>query len=628
MQSKKGYFFLPLTILCLVYLGFEFFFNQYAMISVDEFWFAHRIYEYKDGIPYRDFAPYKTVIGYYLLLLPMLYAKGIMSTLIFTKNVLAVFNTCVLFIASAWLTRFFSQRGILGSVALLVCMEVMLTYSTNIRVDLIAYWFCLFSLLLLLENRCILAGLLIGIAFATSQKAVWYIFATNAALGVHWLATERNRSYFKNAAKFNIAALTVIAAYLITWAQISSWHTVVNSVFTEASAMYHLDWYDVSRPYYWALILLFNPLVFLLWPVTLISLFVTYEEDESYYARRFVTVYASTILLCLITYKQVFPYYMQVTIPVFLVLYAAFFTWLNGLFSSPQKLVIQHEKILPVVFFAAVICIFAAISNLDLPQIYNLICLIPILLSALVIQRQQLAATTRSAMQSIILLSMLFAGFAYPLTVYLAKLVNMNGAYQKANLAAMDILLKDGSDYTAGIELIYNKRQPIAGLRHLMGPAIDYLYQPSKKLRAVMTASLYEDPDATISSINQALADSSVKFYINNYRMHALPEKIQAQLHRQYQHYWGSIYLYAPTVTAGKQQTNIKFTGEYYIQATSDKPVSINNKRFKNKDHIILHKGMVETHADGDFRLVLVPTNKELTLNPAFQQDEWHRIII
>lgn len=628
MQTRsKGYFFLPLTLLCLAYLGFEFFFNQYAMISVDEFWFAHRIYEYKDGLPYRDFAPYKTVIGYYLLLLPMLSVKGILNTLIFTKNAIAVFNTLVLFISATWLTRFFSPRGVLGSVALLVCMEVMLTYSTNIRVDLIAYWFCLFSLLLLLENRCFWAGLIIGLAFATSQKAIWYIFATNAALGCHWLLTERNRKYFMSAVYFNLGALAVIAAYLITWAQISSWQTVTNSVFLEASAMYHLDWYNASRPFYWAMTLLFNPLAFLLWPVTFISLLASYKQDRTYYPRRFLIIYSSTILLCLIAYKQVFPYYMQVTLPAFLVLYAAFFTWLEGLCKKPQKISISYPRALSAVCLVSVFVIFASVSILELPLAYSLICLAPILLTTLVVDRKRFSAPTRSAMQSVLILTMLFVGGAYPLTVYLAKLININGAYQKANLAAMNTLLRDGSDYTAGIELIYDKKQPIAGLRHLMGPAIDYLYHPTNKLRAVMTASLYEDPDATIDSVNHALRDSNVKFYVNNYRMHALPKAIRAQLDQQFQHYWGSIYLYAPKVDAGKQKVNVKFKGEYYLQAKTKQPIIINGKTFQSNDHIILEKGITTTNAENQFRLVLVPTETGLQLNPKFSHDEWQRII-
>ena len=116
-------------------------------------------------------------------------------------------------------------------------------------------------------------------------------------------------------------------------------------------------------------------------------------------------------------------------------------------------------------------------------------------------------------------------GFIYPLTLVPVKIASLNNDYQQANVQATQALLQDGGDYVAGIELIYNKTQPIAGIRHLMGPAIDYLHAPTPQLKEVMLASLYEDPDATVDTVINALKKSSVKFYVNNYRMNALPVK-------------------------------------------------------------------------------------------------------
>lgn len=607
-------FFIILTLLCLTYLGFEWWFNQYAMISVDEFWFAHRIYQYKDGLPYRDFAPYKTVLGYYLLLLPMTLAHGILPTLLFTKNIIALANTCVIYFSCLWLTRFFSRGGVIIGLCVMLSMEIMLSYSTQIRVDLIAYWFCLFSLLGLLEKRFLLAGLLLGLGFATSQKAIWYLVASNAALGMHWFLSERNRHYMANIIKFNLTVAAVMTVYMILWSCLAGLPTVLNSVLIEASAMYHLDWYDASRKLYWTIILLLNPLAFSLWPLTLLSLMVTFPSDRCYALRRFIIVYAMVILLCLIPYKQVFPYYMQVTLPVFLVLYAAFFSWvIDYQFTNEQRTWVIPLK-WPHLFSAAYVLIVTAIIWLfTLPYAYLLINLMPFLLLS-------------PRWHRLLCMNLLLIGCIYPFTLYTKKIISINGDYQKANLVVINHLLQDGSDYTAGIELIYNKTQPIAGLRHLMGPAIDYLYAPTTHLLPVMTASLYEDPTVSIASVNHDLLHSRVKFYVNNYRMEALPPAIKHYLANHYQHLWGSIYLYAPVIPAGTQHSSIQFSGIYRLQADSSHPITINHTLYANGAELSVHAGILTTASTHPFRLVLRPA-ANLLLDRKFTHDEWEKII-
>lgn len=607
------HFIFMLISLSLAYLGFEWWFNQYAMISVDEFWFAHRIYEYKSGLPYRDFAPYKTVLGYYLLLPSMLFSEGIIHTLIIMKNVIAVTNVMIITLASCWLTRFFSRKAVIASLCLLFSMEIMLSYSTHIRVDLYAYWFCLFSLLCLLESRFVAAGLLLGLGFSTSQKAIWYLAASNAALGLHWCLSARNRQFFFDAVRFNLATALVIAAYLGLWSAVAGSHTVFHSVFGEASAMYHLDWYNAARQLYWTVILALNPLAFTLWPLALLSLMITFPNDKHYLKRRFVIVYAFTIMLCLIPYKQVFPYYMQVTLPAFLVLYAAFFSWLFGLIASSSTTWLVN-KTWGYGYIAVYITTMAALIILfKLPTAYLFVCFMPILILA-------------RNYQSLLLINLIFIGAIYPFALYATKLIGLDGHYQKANIAAVNVLLEDGSDYTAGIELIYNKTQPIAGLRHLMGPAIDYLYQPTERLKPVMTASLYEDPNVTADSVKQSLQASRVKFYVNNYRIECLPPTIKKYLTNHFQHLWGSIYIYSPMIAANTQQTEIKFTGFYEVQ-TDDTNIKIDGISFKNKSYVKLNSKKITTWAAHPFRLMLLPTHQNFSLENRFRNDEWEKII-
>lgn len=601
----------------------QFTYNHYALMSVDEFWFAHRIYEYGKGLPYRDFAPYKTILGYYLLLPPMLTGKGILETLFFTKDFLAVLNMLILFVSSLWLTRFFSAKSVLLSLLLLIFSEIMVSYSTQLRVDLLGYWFGLFAILCLMEKRFYLAGILLGLGFCTTQKVLWYLVAGNCALALTLYrprpspgtanTCNNGKQRFQITAirlfKFNLGFTGLVLFYLACWAQLSDWQTVINSVFHEASAMYRLDWYNAARSLYWHSIILFNPLLFLAWPIAVFSLFIRFENDKHDESRFFITIFALVIMFCLIPYKQVFPYYMQVTLPVFFVLYAALSDWLINLSGKTPRLLIKPFYLwtLTGLYLTSLVI---TLYKLVLPWPYLLIAIIP---AAISFHRFYLLA----------MLSLIFMGFIYPLTLAPARLSWMNGAYQQAHIKVVDQLLQQGGDYVAGIELIYNKIQPIAGLRHLMAPAVAYLYTPTPKLREVMLASLYEDPNASVETVIEALKNSEVKFYVNNYRMDALPKKILDYLDSAYAHWWGSIYLYAPVIEKGKQSLSLKFTGKYVVD--SGLAVELNGRQYQAQAVVYLEKGELDSNAPNEFRLRLVPEPEAQT---EFQEDEWEKLLI
>lgn len=615
--------------LSMAYLGFELFFNAYGMFSVDEFWFAHRIYQYKDGLPYRDFAPYKTVFGYYLLLFPFLFSKGILTTLLAVKNVLAVLNTLLFISAATYLKRFFSPQAILCSLALLLSSEIVLCYSTNIRVDLLGYWFCLFAFLCLLEKRFILAGLLLGLGFITTQKAIWYIFASNAALAVYWLAALRDRRSLLDIASFNLIIGLILASYLLFWSYFAGMQTVLDSVFLEARAMYHLDWYDSARKLFWSAITLYNPLLFLLWPLAILSVLVTFPDDKTYYRRLFVLTYSFALFFCLMPYKQVFPYYMQVTIPAFLFLYTVFFEWVFAIKHHPkQDLQLLGGKLTlwGIILFYLAGIIYLSV-DFQLPEAYLMVCLIPLLLGAYLTTNAEVKAWSASFFLNLIGVTMIFIGGIYPLMSFVIKVIHADGRYQRAHIENINTLLSDGSDYVAGIELIYNKTQPIPGMRHLMGPAIDYLYYPSEKIRPVMLASLYEDPNVTVASVIATLQKSSVKFYVNNYRIIALPLRLKNYLNDNYEHWWGSIYLYAPKVRKGKQKMSLKFSGNYLLEADEKGKIILNGKTYTANETVYLKKGNYISKSTVRYRTKLVPDEKNLNLNPAFSEDESDKVI-
>lgn len=617
---QSRYFLIMLTLCCLGYLAIAWLYQHHTMIAVDEFWFAHRIYQYHSGLPYRDFAPYKTVIGYYLIL-PAFYLanSNIIDTLLSIKTYIACLNALVLFASAVWLSRFFSRKAVLISLGLLITSEIFISYASQIRVDLIGYWFCLFSLLCLLDKRFFFAGLLLGLGFATTQKVIWYFAASNVTLTLYWLIYTRNRRSLLSLITFNVTFFASIIVYIATWSMVSDFHTVMNSLFSEASAMYQLDWYDSTRLSFWRTIVIYNPLLYLLWPFTIVSLLTKADDNTS--SRFFITVFSLIILLCLIPYKQVFPYYMQVTFPVLFILYAAFISWLIEIFQHATTAALSvTARELWLLSFLYFVGLLSVINLLNLPIGYLFLFCIPLAINIRLTNVQ-----SRRLPLVIISMAILIMQVIFPVIQLPHKLSYLEGSYQRDTLDNLSHLIKDGGDYIAGIELIYDKDQPINGIRHLMGPAVDYLYHPTEKLARVMLPSLYEDPRATIDSVINDLDKSNVKVFINNYRMNALPPKIRHYLDNQFAQWRGSIYLYAPRIQPSQQLIHIKFAGNYEIDSRSS--ITLNGAIKSPGSHISLLPGDYPSQANAPYRLKWLPNQNSMTTNPAFQTDEWRKVI-
>lgn len=621
-QARDSIRFLAmLTLCCFGYLAMTWLYQQHTMLAVDEFWFAHRIYQYQSGLPYRDFAPYKTVIGYYLMLPGFSFAsQSIIDTLLSIKTYLALLNTIVLFISSIWLTRFFSKQAVLLSLCLIITSEIFISYSSQIRVDLLGYWFCFFSLLCLLDKKYFFAGIMLGLGFATTQKAIWYFTASNVTLFAYSLLYARNIRAIKSIAIFNLTVIFSIMLYIAFWSYIADFNTVMKSLFSEAQAMYQLDWYNSARLSFWHVITTYNPLLYLLWPFTIISLLATNERDHQYQNRFFVTIYSLVILACLIPYKQVFPYYMQVTYPVLFAAYAGFIGWLISIFQSnvTNKLFIQPTQ-LWLITGLYLLGLIAIISTLNLPIGYLLLFCIP-----LAITIKLTHTSNQPALLILIGLTSVVMHLLYPAIQLPHKLTYLEGSYQRATIETLQPLLADGSDYIAGIELIYNKNQPINGIRHLMGPAVDYLYHPTDKLARVMLPSLYEDPSATTTSVIDDLERSKVKVVINNYRMNALPPTIKQYIDDHYAAWRGSLYLYAPIVKPNQLTFHLKFAGVYELASNRD--VTINQHRFHPGEYIEFTQGDYQSSAKSSYRLKWQPANTTTDIKK-YRIDQWKKVI-
>lgn len=566
LESNRVYFGM-IVFICFTYLAMQIVYIRYAIFSMDDLWLAYHTFQYKTGLPYRDFAPYKSVLGYYLCLPLMSFFHGVLTPLLYTKAWLVLLNTFFLVGTSLWMRKFFSPKAIITSLVLIISMPVFLTFSSEIRVDLLAYWLCLISVLCFFEKKYFLAGLCIGIGFLISQKAIWYFIATNGGLAGYWLMTERTKKMIKNIVLFNVGTFLMLLLYIIFWSYYSSLSTVLRSLFYEPYFIYSVDWYASRRWGLWSFLYETSPGLVLLCPLALIGLIYLPVKNKV-----FIVIYTVVILFFLISCRQPFVYLPLLAVPALFILFSSFF---SGLYSR----------------------LYASMSgDLGLRRMY---------ISVLFL----------------ILLSFVTA----PIVSFMTRLPLYSGHYQQSMIHLTANLLNSGDVYIAGVPLLLDVEQPVPGLKHLIGPGIDYMQHPSKKLYSILTLdSLYLSPVTTSEAI-ESIKSAPIKLYVDNDRFHLLPKELFMYLDTQYQHFWGSIYLYAPQVQAGYQTIHIKFPGRYRVNAHS--VISIDNKKIMPNSIIRLTNRDYISQASSTYRLTLIPNHVKHLLDPRYKDNQWQSML-
>src|SRR5206468_2855766 len=106
----------------------------------------------------------------------------------------------------------------------------------------------------------------------------------------------------------------------------------------------------------------------------------------------------------------------------------------------------------------------------------------------------KLAADFADSLTKSLLIVLVFTGILYPMIRLGVTAYIINGNYQRAMITTSNELLKEGGGFFAGTPLIYDRDQAIPGLKNLIGPAVEYLSNPSKQLLPVMLSSLYLEP--------------------------------------------------------------------------------------------------------------------------------------
>jgi len=226
--------FLWATFFAVVYLATQILFAPHLPVVMDEFQGASSIYRSVYEMPYRDYVPYKPVLGYWLQSIfggsyetAAQYVQDLKHGIYFVNALAIALLTWVLFrmpqVGDRW--------AIAYSIGLLLLVSTFVERSGALRVDMLTIWFGLFASAAFIKERYIIAGLLIGFGFLVSQKIYFFTIAWLVSLCLHWIAHDRSTFLLKKGLASLSAFVSVLAIYILIFGSLTSFRTVLESLF-------------------------------------------------------------------------------------------------------------------------------------------------------------------------------------------------------------------------------------------------------------------------------------------------------------------------------------------------------------------------------------------------------------
>lgn len=284
-------------------------------LVMDEFAGAREIYRLVDQIPYRDFMPYKTLLGYLVQAPVLILTPDTWWSMIAVKLQMVAINASAAFFACSRLANVFSRRAVVAALALLLVMSNFLERSAELRVDMLTGWAGLFSLVFLLEGRFLRAGLWGGLSFLVSQKGIYFLLGGAFALAVELVIT-RTREDLRKGVLFASGATVIIAAYLVLFGAIGGVNNVIAGIFENSSRVAQQS-IPTIWPTAWQQTLSRNPLFYLLalaGPLLLVRRFRSRSQHE-----RLLVFFALGFCALAVWHKQPWPYYFVIPAVAFFV---------------------------------------------------------------------------------------------------------------------------------------------------------------------------------------------------------------------------------------------------------------------------------------------------------------------
>ena len=311
-----------LVLIALAYFSIQMVYVSRLPLAMDEFDGAYEAHRLSFETPYRDFTPYKTVLGYWLQSLPLRTAGSPWEGLMRVKFALAALNTAALIAVGLALGRRFRFESVIASMAFTVLVSSFLERSSDLRVEMLTAWFGVATLLLLIERRFAISGLICGLGFCVSQREALYWVAANLAIAAVVGTTERWPMLLRKLVAWNLGFILPVAAYVGAWSLVAGPQAVITATFLAHADTVTTTFYEIQGRY-WGQTILRN---WFFWGLSAVAIW----RLESLRARRHswahdvTLVFASVLLLLSIWYRQPWPYFFVLVIPVLFILHAAF----------------------------------------------------------------------------------------------------------------------------------------------------------------------------------------------------------------------------------------------------------------------------------------------------------------
>ena len=329
-QLEWRRFLLWLLLVWACYATIEVLYITRMPLVMDEFQGAYSVHQFASALPYRDFDPYKTVLGYYAQLPALEAPHDLWRGMLAVKFEMAAAVLLTFLAVTFSLRRRFDSGPLLLSSAMLVAMSEFAERSGDLRVDMLTALAGLVAFVALLNRRPGAAGAIAAISVLISQKGVLFVVASGAVLAIDLivdltgdltgdLPLEKDRgAVLRRGTVFAASFAVVMLAYLAIWSIASSPQVVLHAVFGTAARVARIEVYSI-RTRFWVQTLTRNPLYWLLAVLSIPILLRRWRDP----LLRSIGVYGAVILLLGVLYRQPWPYFFVILCPTVFVLHAA-----------------------------------------------------------------------------------------------------------------------------------------------------------------------------------------------------------------------------------------------------------------------------------------------------------------
>jgi hypothetical protein len=532
--------------ICLVYFGLQVAYILRLPLVMDEFQGAETVIDLTERFPYRDFPTYKTLLGYYLQLPAMLLGGPPWRSLMFVKFEMAIVNTLTLAGGAFALRRFFQPGAVVLGLGLTVLMSNFLERSSELRVDMLTAWPAFASLLLLLGRRWLAAGAFAGISFLISQKGIYFNFAGGLATFVA-VFSQGGRFDPRPPIRFAVGAFGVLLAYLLFWTALTSWDAVYYSTFVVPQRMAFQPLYQDIRFPYWVQTIERNPGFYAFALAALGQMAFDRTRSPAPVRDRILLVYGLVLVALSVWHRQPWPYYFVLLVPTLFVLCVSFFDRLSRTPGSKPRL-LGMPRIVAAIYLAAGLC--APLLRLPL------------------------------------------------------NLVRDNG-FQREMVKLAYCALEPHEGYVAGMDMVYERMQPVGSLRWMDRTRLEFLRQMDPSSLRVLTDSM---------------RSQQVKLWVVNYRTEGLPLALKDYAESEYTPMWGAIRIYGPRVPAGLDQVLLRFSGPYTITTVDGGAATIDGNSLESGSRIVLNAGPHSFQSDHGLRLQLRVPECEANADPRYKE--------